>query len=292
VLLGSVAIRPEAICRTEGAVPIFGHEFNLYALADSWVITNQQCEVYKREFISMTSSTGGTETKKALVDPLAFLPCSTVTEFKKGRIIYEYNQSCANLYLILSGTVKISRIAALGGQLLLDLYRTDDFFGDLALLKPSVTAEQAVAYSTSSVMIWRTADIEDIVMARPKLGIALLQAFGQRSLGFTQRIESLCFESIENRLARALIRFADHLGIPQPDGAVLMEPLTHELLSQYVGTSREVVTCHMMSLRRLGFLQYSRKMIIIHRDAMKAWLDRANPVPESVLSQASGGTAL
>ena len=71
-----------------------------------------------------------------------------------------------------------------------------------------------------------------------------------------------------------------------------MEPLTHELLSQYVGTSREVVTCHMMSLRRLGFLQYSRKMIIIHRDAMKAWLDRANPVPESVLSQASGCTAL
>jgi CRP/FNR family transcriptional regulator len=241
----------------------------------------------------MTSSSGGSATQKALVDPLAFLPCSTVAEFKKGRIIYEYDQPCENLYLILSGTVKVSRMVDVGGQLLLDLYRADDFFGDLALLNPSVTAEQAVAYATSSVMIWRTSDIEEIVMARPKLGIALLQSFGQRSLGFIQRVESLCFESIEHRLARSLIRFADHLGAAQPDGTVLMEPLTHELLSQYIGTSREVVTCHMTSLRRLGFLQYSRKMIVIHREPMKTWLDRgANAAARSQKPRKAAADAL
>jgi CRP/FNR family transcriptional regulator len=243
----------------------------------------------------MTSSSSGTASQKVLVDPLAFLPCSTVMEFKKGRIIYEYDQPCENLYLILSGIVKISRIVAFGGQLLLDLYRSDDFFGDLALLNPSNTAEQAVAYAPCSVMTWRTADIEDIVMARPKLGIALLQAFGQRSLGFTQRIESLCFESIEHRLARCLIRFADHLGTPQPDGKVLMEPLTHELLSQYVGTSREVVTCHMTGLRRLGYLQYSRKMIVVHSDAMREWLERsstANSTSRQRSASVSGADAV
>jgi len=115
-------------------------------------------------------------------------------------------------------------------------------------------------------------------MKRPRLAVALLQAFGRRSLGFTQRIESLFFDPIDRRLARSLIRFSERLGVAQPDGTVIMEPLTHELLAQYVGTSREVVTCHMTNLRRLGYLQYSRKAITLHREALTSWLDERPPV--------------
>ena len=211
--------------------------------------------------------------QKPLVDPLAFLPCSTVMEFKKGTRIYEYDQPCEDLFLILSGTVRVSRMGDRGGELLLDIYRADEFFGDMALLNPSDTPEQAVACARSTVMRWRTVDIQAIIAARPQLAVALLQVFGQRSLGFTRRIRSLCFDSIESRLARSLIHFSERLGTPQPDGSVLMGPLTHGLLSQYVGTSREVVTCHMTDFRRLGHLQYSRKMILIYPDAIKLWLN-------------------
>lgn len=211
---------------------------------------------------------------KPLEDPLAYLPCSTVVEYKKGEIIYGHDQPCENLYLVLSGAVKITRLANHGGQLLLDLYRTDEFFGESSLLNLSNTAEQAMAHQRTTLMAWRTTDIEEIIMKRPRLAVALLQAFGQRSLGFTRRIESLFFDPIDRRLARSLIRFSERLGTPQADGSVIMEPLTHELLAQYVGTSREVVTCHMTNLRRLGYLQYSRKSIVLYRDALKSWLDQ------------------
>ena len=46
-----------------------------------------------------------------------------------------------------------------------------------------------------------------------------------------------------------------------------MIPFTHELLSQYVGTSREIVTHYMNQFRRQGYLRYSRKGILLHRDA-------------------------
>jgi CRP/FNR family cyclic AMP-dependent transcriptional regulator len=125
-------------------------------------------------------------------------------------------------------------------------------------------------------MAWRAGDIEEMVMKRPQLAMALLQAFGQRALGFTERIESLSVDSIDQRLARALVRFSERLGTPQTDGSVHMEPLTHELLAQYVGTSRELVTCRMTNFRRQGYLQYSRKGITLYRDALRAWLRDSN----------------
>jgi CRP/FNR family transcriptional regulator, cyclic AMP receptor protein len=48
-----------------------------------------------------------------------------------------------------------------------------------------------------------------------------------------------------------------------------MLPLTHETLAQYVGTSREIVTHYMNRLRRGGFVRYTRKNIVLYRDALK-----------------------
>jgi len=52
-----------------------------------------------------------------------------------------------------------------------------------------------------------------------------------------------------------------------------MDAITHELIAQYVGTSREVVTCHMTQFRRRDFVEYSRKMILVRSGSLKAWLD-------------------
>jgi CRP-like cAMP-binding protein len=79
-------------------------------------------------------------------------------------------------------------------------------------------------------------------------------------------------DNIARRLARSLIRFSDRLGTAEEDGSVRMTPFTHELLSQYVGTSREIVTHYMNQFRRQGYLKYSRKGIILYRDAFRGWL--------------------
>jgi len=79
-------------------------------------------------------------------------------------------------------------------------------------------------------------------------------------------------DNIARRLARSLIRFSEKLGHKAEDGSVQMIPFTHELLSQYVGTSREIVTHYMNQFRRQGLLRYSRKGILLYREAMDKWL--------------------
>ena len=123
-------------------------------------------------------------------------------------------------------------------------------------------------------MMWTANEIEDIVMKKPRLAVALLQILVQRTIDFTHRIESFSVDNIARRLARSLIRFSERLGSPEDDGSIRMVPFTHELLSQYVGTSREIVTHYMNQFRRQGYLRYSRKGIILYRDAFKDWLRR------------------
>ncbi len=220
----------------------------------------------------VTSPTTLAVPQKPLEDPLAHLPCSSILEYRKGQVIYNQDQPSSNLYLVIDGKVKVCRMADDGRQVVVDIYQTDEFFGEAAFLSSAAREEQAIALDNTKAMTWSTAEIEDLVTRRPRLAIALLQILVQRSVDFGHRIESFSVDNIARRLARTLIRFSQRLGQNAEDGSVEMMPFTHELLSQYVGTSREIVTHYMNQFRRQGYLRYSRKGILLYRDALKEWL--------------------
>jgi CRP/FNR family transcriptional regulator, cyclic AMP receptor protein len=210
--------------------------------------------------------------QRALEDPLAHLPCSTIVEYKRGQSIYSQDQPSTSIYLVIEGKIKVSRMADDGHQVVVDIYQTDEFFGESALLNLPQRAEQAMAMESTKLMTWTTAEIEEIVTRRPRLAVALLQILVQRTIDFGQRIESFSVDNIARRLARSLIRFSERMGISEADGSVRMVPFTHEMLAQYVGTSREIVTHYMNQFRRQGYLRYSRKGILLYRDAFREWL--------------------
>jgi CRP/FNR family cyclic AMP-dependent transcriptional regulator len=210
--------------------------------------------------------------QKCVEDLLALLPCSSILEYRKDQVIYDQDQPSASVYLVIDGKVKVCRIADGGRAVVVDIYDTEEFFGESALLNSPTRGEQALALENTKLMTWTTSEIEELVLQRPRLAVAFLQILVRRAIDFGHRIESFSVDNIERRLARTLIRFAERLGQNAGDGSVEMMPFTHELLSQYVGTSRELVTHHMNHFRRLGYLRYSRKGILVYRDAMKSWL--------------------
>jgi CRP-like cAMP-binding protein len=220
----------------------------------------------------MAASIARVAPQKALEDPLAFLPCSVIAEYRKGQLIYDQDQPSTNIYLVIEGKVKVSRMGDDGRQVVVDIYQPDEFFGESALLNLPQRSEQAAALEDARLMAWSTAEIEDMVAKRPRLAVALLQILAKRSNDFTERIESFSADNIARRLARSLIRFGDRQGTHGDNGSARMSPLTHELLAQYVGTSREIVTHYMNQFRKEGYLEYSRRGIVLDRNALGDWL--------------------
>ena len=220
----------------------------------------------------LTSSTAFAATPP-FEDPIAHMTCSSVLEYKKDAVIYSPVLPSTNLYMILRGTVKVHCMGDDGREIMVDIYHVDEFFGESALLNARNGRETAVAMEQNTrVMAWTNTVVEELMAARPRLGVALLQMLAQRCIHAARRIESLASEDMQRRLARTLIHFSERLGRAMEDGSSQLMPLTHELISQYVGTSRELVTRYMNQFRRQGYLRYSRKGIVLYPDAIRTSL--------------------
>jgi CRP/FNR family transcriptional regulator len=209
-------------------------------------------------------------TAQPLEDPLAYLPCSHILEYQKNQVIYSPDRPSVSLYVIIGGKVMVRRMSAADNrQLLVDIYVVDEFFGDWALTHSINSCEKAIAVEQNTrVMAWTGTEIEQLILRRPQLGVALIQLLTRRCIDYSRRIESCSSDNVAQRLARSLIHFSERLGKKFENGSIELMPLSHELLAQYVGTTREAVTQHMNQFRRQGFLQYSRKGIVLYPGAM------------------------
>jgi len=209
---------------------------------------------------------------RELEDALMYLPRKSVMDFRKGQVIFDETEPSRGLYLVVQGRVKVCVPLNDGCQSVMDIFTTDDFFGESSLVGAARTNEVAVALDPCTLMAWTPPEIEDQVQKQPRLGVALLQMLVKRSLDYEERLQSLALDKTPERVMRSLLRFADRLGTRAEDGSVKIPPLTHQVISEYVGTSREIVTFQMNHLRQRGYLRYSRKSIQVYADALREHL--------------------
>jgi len=205
-------------------------------------------------------------------DPLMYLPRRSVTDFRKGTIVFDENQPPRGLHLVAQGRVKVDVPLADGRQTVVDILTTDDFFGECSLLGTSHAHQRATALDNSTLMSWTAAEIEEQVEKQPRLGIALLQMLVKRNLDYEERLQSFALEKTPGRVARTLLRLAERMGSRAEDGSIRILPLTHQVISEHVGTSREIITFQMNHLRQKGLIRYSRKSITVYADALRVYL--------------------
>jgi CRP/FNR family transcriptional regulator, cyclic AMP receptor protein len=209
---------------------------------------------------------------REIEDALMYLPRKGVTDYRRGQIIFDEQQPSKGLHLVVQGRVKLAVLLEDGSQTVVDIYTTDDFFGESSLLGGWQSPERATALDHVTLMSWTGPEIEEQVQRQPRLGIALLQMLAKRSLDFELRLQSFALDKTPERVVRSLLRFAERLGAGAEEGSVKIPALTHQVISEYVGTSREIVTFQMNYLRQQGFLRYSRKGIQINTDQLRNYL--------------------
>jgi len=209
---------------------------------------------------------------REMEDALMYLPRKGVTEYRRGQIIFDEQQPSKGLHLVVQGRVKVTIPMDDGAQTVVDIFTTDDFFGESSLLGSARYVEKAQALDNVTLMSWSAPEIEEQVERQPRLGVALLQMLVKRGLDYEERLQSFALDKTPERVMRALLRFADRLGTRTEDGSIKIPPLTHQLISEYVGTSREIVTFQMNHLRQKGYLRYSRKGIQVYAEALREHL--------------------
>jgi len=211
----------------------------------------------------------GTDLERTVEDPLTYLPRKPIQEFARRRVIYDQQQPCGGLFLVMLGRVKVTSTAADGFVTVGRIVCAEGLFGESALIGAENRSESAVTLDDSSIMNWTRAEIEQQIDREPRLGIALSQFLVRQCIELQDRIESMAVHKTPERVMLALLQLAGSVGTPIGDGSTRIGSLTHHTISEYVGTSREIVTFQMNRLRRMGLLRYSRKQIDIFARPIK-----------------------
>jgi len=102
---------------------------------------------------SMASSTTLPALSSWTEDILAYLPISRTTDYDKGAAIYSPNNFSNCIYLVIAGKVGISQIAEDGSEVLLEIVRPEELFGESGFLGVRRRSELATAIEKASVMM-------------------------------------------------------------------------------------------------------------------------------------------
>ncbi len=83
-----------------------------------------------------------------------YLPRKGIVEYSKGTIIFDEANPSQSLHLVVQGRVKYAAPLDNGRQTIVDIFNTDDFFGESCLLSSARHTEVATALDNVTLMSW------------------------------------------------------------------------------------------------------------------------------------------
>lgn len=188
--------------------------------------------------------------------------------------IYASGDDDDAMYLIESGQVKLFMSSASGKDCLLAIYTTGEVFGESCFTGATRRFESASAMEMTVV---KRASRRDFLIEVHKAGMhdVLLRHLATRLAERQTAVFDLVTIDAERRLAKVLLTIAEKLGTPDGPYLRVEQRISHEELSQIVGTTRPRITAFMQRFRRLGIIEATgHRAISVQREKAREFLER------------------
>lgn len=176
---------------------------------------------------------------------------------KNSVILFEDDPGDA-LYVVLAGEVKVVLIGEDGREVILSMLRSGDFFGEMSLIDDQPRSAHVIATEDSNLLVLRRDEFRQCLERAPRIAQGLLRALSRRLRRADDKIGGLVLLDVNGRVARVLVELAD-----EHDGEHIPRKITHHMLAQMIGSSRETVSRTLRDLGDRGLIEVSRKDIAI-----------------------------
>lgn len=183
---------------------------------------------------------------------------------KRNEILYLPDEDNRNVYFVKNGYVKLGLYDAEGNEIILDILKKGDIFGEISFGMRKNNEEFAVALTNETVLCnFDIKKLEGIFLKRPEMAVHFSKKIGERQLSITRRFSNILYKDARERL----LDFFYDLTISNGDGSkeniVLENYLTHNDLAHLNGLARPTVTSLLNQFKDEGLLEMDRKNIRI-----------------------------
>ena len=195
-------------------------------------------------------------------DLVAALDAAQTARLPAGQTFCQQGEGCTHLALVLSGEVRVWKLAESGNEI--TLYRVEP--GQCCILTASCVVSgqpfPAVATTESEVeaVLLPSGRIRRFMQEDPALREYLWRLLSDRLADVIALVEEVAFRRMDQRLGEYLQRRVNVLGSQHID-------VTHQQIAADLGTSREVVTRLLRDFQGRGWLTQGRGWIEVAKPA-------------------------
>jgi CRP/FNR family transcriptional regulator, cyclic AMP receptor protein len=178
----------------------------------------------------------------------------------KGAIIFEKGDSGIGLIGVLAGAVKISVGSLEGHEVVLNIIREGEVFGEIALLDGRPRTADAAAMTDCELVVIERREFITFLRGEPDVMLKLMEILCDRLRRTSDQVQDVTFLNLSVRLARTLIQLTANTAASGPKGKVT---ITQSEIGQIVGRSRESVNIQLRAWSRRGWVRLERGSVTV-----------------------------
>ena len=197
---------------------------------------------------------------------------SRAVSIAKHANVYVGGEQDEMVYFIESGQVKLLMFSSEGRECLLAIHASGDVFGELCLSGLAGRLETAIAMEDTLLKKVPCAKFLQR-LATDSLLEGFVKYLAVRVADQQEVIANLVTVDSEQRLGKTLLHLTRQLGTKGPRSTSIGLRISHEELSNMIGTTRPRVSVFMQRFRNLGLIEISEEhYLVLKEDKLAAYL--------------------
>jgi len=178
----------------------------------------------------------------------------------KGAVIFRKGDPGVGLIGVLSGAVKISVASADGRDVVLNIIRAGEVFGEIALLDGRARTADATTMSDCELMTIERREFIPFLRSQPDVTLKLMEILCSRLRRTSEQVHEMTFLNLSTRIAKTLIRLAEKA---KDTGRGAKVTITQREISQIVGRSRESTNKRLRAWEKSGWIRLQRGSVTV-----------------------------
>ena len=179
---------------------------------------------------------------------------------KRGATIYSKGDPGNSLYVVISGTAKMSISSPDGRSAILNLIGPGEIFGEIALLDGRERTADAIANTNCEFFIIDRREFIPFVRSQPTLAMKLIELLCGRLRWTSDQVEQIILQDLPGRLASALIRLTEKYKLA-PSGRTIA--ITQQEISEMVGMPRESINKQLRAWAARSWVRLEHGAIVV-----------------------------
>jgi len=215
------------------------------------------------------------------LSPRAFEAIEThgrIFSLSANHTLYYKGDPANSFYVVLKGGIRLVDYTAEGRTIHIKLYGVGDCLGLLAISGAYPYPHSAEAIEATQIFAIRGDDIRQLTVTYPEIGLAVIDALVAHIHEAHGRIAKQFAERVEQRLATALLHYAQKFGTKIEDGVSLDIAISQQSLADFVGTTLESVNRTLSQWGKNGWVRVSRGHIDLLDMTVLSTLSNGEPV--------------